>query len=293
MSSASGSSPAPPQRRTYQLGVNSFDRAASLLVSLLIMVGVTVGGLLIIFFARQAILSQIAIPVQPVSLGGGRSPDVPLGFARDLEPPGLEDAPELNEPQLQDTLATITESFNSSNAAVLSDEMIGNAAEAGRGSGLGDSRAVGTGGPGDYVREPDREVKFKPATLAEYAEYLDYFKFELGVFGGQDENVYYAFNLAKPQPDVRNAKPPDNRLRFLSAGTPLEGLDRQLVKKAGIGGRGRYVAQFCSPETEQILLGLEQQRAGKRTREQIKRTVFRVTHQGSEFEFSVEEQTYF
>ncbi|MEX2169302.1 MAG: hypothetical protein WD851_08325 [Pirellulales bacterium] len=288
--SAPSSSPAAPHRRHYQLGVNSYDRASSMLVSLLIMVGVTVGGLLIIYFARQLMLSQVAIPVQPVSLGG-RPPDAALGIARDIEPPGLEDAPDLNEPQLQDTLNTLTESLNSS-AALLSDEMIDNAAEAGRGSGLGDSRAVGAGGDGDYSRDPVREVKYKPATLAEYAEYLDYFKFELGVFGGQDDNVYYAYNLGKRQPDVRTAKPPDNRLLFLSAGTPLEGLDRQLVGKAGIGGRGRYVAQFCSPETEQILLGLEQQRAGERTREQIKRTVFRVTREGSEFQFSIEEQTY-
>jgi hypothetical protein len=287
----SDSTTSTPQRRTYQLAVNSYERAASLLVSLLIMVGVTVGGLLIVFFAREVILSEVAIPVQPVSLGGGRAPNTPLGLARDIEPPGLDDAPELNEPQLQETLATITESFSSS-GAVLSDEMIGNATQAGRGSGLGDSREVGTGGPGEYSREPDRELKFKPDTLAQYAQYLDYFKIELGVFGGPDGSVHYAYNLSKRQPDVRTAKPPDNRLRFLSAGTPLEGLDRQLVDKAGIGGRGRYVAQFCSPETEQLLLGLEQQHAGARQRDRIKRTVFRVSRQGASFEISVEAQTY-
>lgn len=285
------SSPTAPQRRTYQLAVNSYERAASLLVSLLIMVGFTVGGLLIVFFAREVILSEVAIPVQPISLGGGRAPDTPLGFARDIEPPGEEDAPELNEPQLQETLTTVTESF-SSNGAVLSDAIVGNATQSGRGSGLGDSREVGTGGPGDYVPEPDRELKFKPDTIAQYAQYLDYFKMELGVFGGPDGSVHYAYNFSKQQPDVRTAKPPDNRLRFLSAGTPLEGLDRQLVSKAGIARRGRYVAQFCSPETEQLLLRLEQQRAGSRQRDQIARTVFRVAAQGDGFEINVESQTY-
>jgi hypothetical protein len=291
MSSPTESIPTASQRRTHHLAVNSYERAASLLVSLLIMVGVTVGGLLIVFFAREVILSEIAIPVQPVALGGGRAPNTPLGFARDIEPPGEEDAPELDEPQLQETLALVTESF-SPNGAVLSEDIVGNAATSGRGSGLGDSREVGTGGPGEAVREPDRELKFKPDTIAQYAQYLDNFKMELGVFGSPDGEVHYAYNFSKTQPDVRTAKPPDNRLRFLSAGTPLEGLDRQLVNKAGIGRRGRYIAQFCSPEMEQLLLRLEQQQAGTRQRDQIRRTVFRVTVQGNAFNINVESQTY-
>jgi hypothetical protein len=70
-------------------------------------------------------------------------------------------------------------------------------------------------------------------------------------------------------------------------------LDRQLATKAGIADKGRIILQFFPPNTQAILFGLEQQKAGNRTREQVRRTVFRVTRKGPGFEFSVEEQSYY
>jgi hypothetical protein len=69
-------------------------------------------------------------------------------------------------------------------------------------------------------------------------------------------------------------------------------LDRQLAAKAGAADKGRIILQFYPPEAQAILEGLEKQRAGARKREEIRSTVFRVTHRGNSFEFSVEDQTY-
>jgi hypothetical protein len=69
-------------------------------------------------------------------------------------------------------------------------------------------------------------------------------------------------------------------------------LDRQLVTKAGIADKGPIVLQFYPAEAQNILYTLEQKHAGGRKPEQIRRTVFRVTHTGDRFEFSVEEQFY-
>lgn len=284
--------PPPPsvrreRERHYKLGVNSYDRVASLLVSLLIMVGVIVLGLVIVFFARKLYLAQI---VRPVGIADPRPDNAAKGFKQDMEPPGLEDAPDLIEPQLQDTLNTITESINAS-SAMPSDEVIDNPGEVGKGSGYGDSRASGAGGEGG--QEPAREIRFKPSNPAEYAKYLDHFKIELAVLG-RDNKVYYAYNLIKSQPDTRVGDPlKDNRLWMNSAGSPSAALDKQLVQKAGIAGRGSIILQFYPPETQAILFRLEQQKAGKKSLDQIKRTVFRVARQGNGFAFSVESQEYF
>ena len=69
-------------------------------------------------------------------------------------------------------------------------------------------------------------------------------------------------------------------------------LDRQLATKAGIAGKGQIILQFYPPKAQAILRNLEQKQAGARKPESIRGTVFRVTHTGKVFEFSVVEQSY-
>lgn len=76
------------QPSRYRLRVNSYDRASSLLVSLLIVASVTVAGLLIVYFARRLIVTQRAVPVTPVD-AAGRPADAAMGLKRDIEPPGI------------------------------------------------------------------------------------------------------------------------------------------------------------------------------------------------------------
>ena len=69
-------------------------------------------------------------------------------------------------------------------------------------------------------------------------------------------------------------------------------LDRQLAEKAGIAAKGPIILQFYPPEAQAILINLEQKQAGTRKPDTIRSTVFRVTHAGTNFEFSVADQTY-
>jgi hypothetical protein len=292
-----------------QLRVSAYDKVSSWLLSLLLITGITVGGLLFIYFTRQLIVKEVAIPVTPVSAGGGGTGGTPesAGAGSDLAPPGAEDAPELLEPQLRDTLSAVA-SVVATNSALLADESIEASREPGPGKGQGDSRrpgfgggsgggsgggigsgfGKGRGGPG----EPQREIRFEPADLAEYARWLDHFKIELGVLG-KDNKVHYAYNLSRPTPDVRTGDPVDEqRLYMNSAYGEFAPLDRQLVEKAGIADKGPIVLQFYPAETQAILYSLEQKHAGDRKPEAIRRTVFRVTTVGQGFEFSVEEQFY-
>jgi hypothetical protein len=279
----------PQSTSRYQLRVNSYDRVSSLLVSVLVITGITVVGLVIVYIARQLIKTQIAIPFKPVS-AAGRPADAAMGLKRDLEPPGIEEVPDLIEPQIQDTLSAVAAAV-ASRTALLSDEDIDSQLETGHGSGFGDNRQAGTG-VGGGPPEPRREIRFQAASLRQYAQWLDFFRIELGILG-HDNKVYYAYNLSRDKPSVRIGDPAqDTRLYMNSAETSFAALDRQLATKAGIAGKGEIILQFFPPETEAILLGLEQQRAGERKPEQIRHTVFRVTPVGDRFQFSVEEQSY-
>jgi type IV pilus assembly protein PilM len=277
-----------PTIPNYRLAVNSFDRISSLLVSLLIMIGAAVVALVIVYFARRLTAGQVAIPVKPVDVAS-RPADAAFGLKRDLEPPGIEDAPELDEPKLHDTLNSVANAV-SQRVAILSDENLDADSQPAKGKGLGDERMAGIGGEGDLLYEPQRQIRFEPQSNQEYARWLDFFGIELGVLG-RDNQVYYAYNLSQAKPDVRNGKPPqETRLYMNSAGTPLAILDNRLARKAGIARHGSIVLQFYPPEAQAILFGLEQQAAGDRKLDVIRRTVFRVNRKGKTFEFSVDEQ---
>jgi hypothetical protein len=273
----------------YELRVNLFDRVSSLLVALLVICTLTVGGLVIVYFTRRLIDTQQAIPFQPVS-AAGRPADAAMGLKHDLEPPGLEDVPDLLEPQLQDTLSALSRAV-AAKSALLSDEDIDSEMETGHGSGFGDNRRAGTG-PGSGPQEPRREIRFEPASLRQYAQWLDFFGIELGVLG-HDNRVYYAYNLSRDAPQVRVGDPTqDQRLYMNPADSAFADLDRRLAAKAGIADQGDIILQFFPLETQAILYGLERKHAGGRKPEQIRHTVFRVIAVADRFEFRVEEQSY-
>jgi type IV pilus assembly protein PilM len=277
-----------PGTPNYRLAVNSFDRVSSLLVSLLIMIGAAVVALVIVYFARKLTAAQVAIPVKPVDVAS-RPADAALGLKRDLEPPGIEDAPELNEPKLQDTLDSVANAI-SQRVAILSDENLDSDSQPAQGKGLGDERMPGIGGEGDILYEPQRQIRFDPQSSREYARWLDFFGIEIGVLG-RDNQIYYAYNFSQAKPDVRIGEPKqETRLYMNSASTPLAALDNRLAQKSGIARHGHIVLQFYPPKAQAILFALEQQAAGDRKLDVIRRTVFRVNRKGKTFEFSVDEQ---
>jgi hypothetical protein len=264
--------------------------------------------LVLVYVTRQFVLKDFSVPVTPVYTGGGGGTGGigPPGVGTDLEPPGMEDSTFAEQP-LEDTLSAITSAV-STKTAIISDDTIELGIEPVEGTGQGDRRTPGSGGgyggghgggigsgfgPGRGQREPQREIRFEPADLAEYARWLDFFKIELGVLG-EDNKVYYAYNLSRDQPSVRSGDPSqETRLYMNPTESMFAALDRQLATRAGIADKGRIILQFFPPETQAVLFGLEKQKAGDRTPEQIRRTVFRVTPKGGSFAFSVEEQSYY
>lgn len=313
-------SPTATKRRS-DLRVSAYDRVSSLLVAMLVISGLTVGGLLFLFFARQLVSQQVSIPVKSVTLprggGGGGSGDASLGTGGELElPADVMAEPEL---QIEDTLSAIAGAVEQRSPQLFSEQMemelappedarsvdvrrpgVGGAG-GGRGTGLGTGTGSGRGpglgggyGGGHGTREPDRQIVFEPENLLEYARFLDFFGIELGVLG-QDNKIYYAYNLSQKTPGVREGAPGDElRLYMNSSRGRFAALDLRLADRAGIADRGRIILQFYPEEAQGILYQLEQQRAEANGRkwENIDSTVFRVARSGERFEFTVQDQTY-
>jgi hypothetical protein len=278
----------------YRLRVSNYDRTASLLISLLVLVGLFVVGLVIVYVTMQLIDRTVAVPIS-LADSGGRPADAAMGIARDLEPPGVEEAPELTEPTLPETLSALAEAA-ANTQAVFDEISVASETEAGRGSGLGDSRQAGLGGDGTAERVPRWErwrIRYiEVESLDNYSRQLDFFGIELAVLG-KDNQVHYASDLSKKPPASRTGSPEDeSRLYFAWKDGKLRRSDERLLDRAGIETAGRPILQVFPREVESMLLDLEQKQAGNRDVNEIRQTVFKVEAITDGFRFAVAQQLY-
>ena len=280
--------------RKYELEVNTYDRTATLLIALLIMVGSAVAGVLVVFFATRQYPTIEPIPVVPVE---ATSPNANQGLADEPEPPGIEDAPDLSEPQLQDTLDALTAA--AMNDMILADQMLEAEKEAGKGRGLGDSRMPGPGGDGVVERVPRWErwkIRFEPESSAAFQAWLDQFGIRLGVFG-RDNLVHLAYDFQKGLKVESGTSQEYTAWGYtVPADGPMPQLANQLARKANIASKGPIVLLFYPFDVEAILYTMEKKYAEAhdvRDVNKLRSTIFTVIQENGRYAFQVIEQKYF
>jgi hypothetical protein len=271
-------SPPRPTRHGDLLKVSAYDRAASLLVALLVMVGLTVGMLTVIWittrvFTRPAAPEMFLVEEEP----GADMPDGPS-----INEPGLEEL-DLAQPDVQDTLAAVTDAVSTIAASLDAIET----AVSNRGSG-GDNRKRGGG---DHLPRWQRwEIRYLNTTLEAYAKQLEFFGIELAAMGGGRATVdYAAFPSGRPTARTLPPGEDDDRLYFIWQGGRFRDQDRSLLTKAGVDTSGRIICQFYPPAIENQLAVLEEQARGTRPLRDIRRTIFGVRAAGRSYEFYVVE----
>lgn len=285
---AKSTSAADSRRGSYQLQVNAYDRTATLLVSLLVLTGLAVAGLCVVFFAnkfRTRIEPIMVVPVEATSANANQ------GLAEEPEPPGVEEAPDLSEPQLQTALEAL--SAVSDTQAIVSDET----ADATAGEGLGDNRPIGPGGDGVIERVPRWErwkFRFEPKSMGDFTAWLDQYKIMVGVLG-RDNQVHVASEFSRGTPQVAAGGPEEYARygRTIPADGPMPALVRQLATRSGIADKGRYSLLFFPFEVEALLYSKEQEHSGGRSANEIRQTIFTVLERRGEYVFEVIDQKYF
>ncbi|MHB8970359.1 MAG: hypothetical protein ACYC3X_12800 [Pirellulaceae bacterium] len=284
------------QKKKIRMAVSAYDRAASWVIALNILLGCAVFLAFLFWLSKVMTFTrdeQATVVLVENIAGRG---DHAAGVARDVEPPGMEELPEEMAPQVEQLLEAVTTVV--STQATSLDTMQTTMLSSSAGTGLGDSRPPGPLGEGDDIipRSERWEIRYNSKSLAAYAEQLDYFQIELGAVGGGEKQVDYALYLKKKQPDVRQG-PGDAEKRLYMVWTTgaLKRFDQQLLDAAGIRTKGRVVVQFYPKTVEDNLASIEMEyasRNGKTSVKQIKQTVFAVRGQGAEFEYYVVSQVY-
>lgn len=284
------SSVAPLRIRTgeYGLTVTPYERVASLVVALLILVGLAVALLFVLWLTSRIFASNIAVPVtwEQIGDGGGLGGDTEL--ETDMEE--LVHEVEFEEPEFQDTLSTIADAV-AEKAALLEDPTFSDQAGMTKGGPGGDGRSAGFG-PGRPGKPRHWEVTFLEGnTSRTYARQLDFFQIELGVLL-PGNRVEYARNVSKDKPDRRSG-PADEEKRYYLTWQKggLKEADLELLGKAGISAGDRPIIKFIPRELEMQLMELEKKRAGK-NENRIRATYFAIRPKGNGYEFYVRDQTY-
>jgi hypothetical protein len=265
------------------------------LVSLLILIGCAVGIMFIIWLTMTLVFKQSAVPIKLVENAAGRG-DNPPGFERDMLAPGMEEMPELAEPQLEAALEAVTDAVSSVAASTDVLNTASSVTSKGEG-GRGDSRPPGPEGEGDNIipRWERWEVRWISSGIPAYARQLDFFKIELGAAGGSAK-MDYAANLGAGSPKRRDGLSKDEKRLFMTwKGGTLQQFDKTLLGRAGIGTNGRIMFQFYPEEVEDRLAWIEKVNADKQGHLSVKeylKTIFGVRSKGREYEFYVAEQRF-
>ena len=267
----------------------TYDKVASMLISLLILGGVVVLILFGLWLSSQIFRRPLAVPVSLVPVGDGAGFGDGDAFDPNVVDPG--DLFEQDEQTLQDSFESVA-SIIAAQVAVFSDVSPFDEALLTSGGKRGDGRTQGEGFGKAGGRQRRWEFVFERGiTVPQYARMLDLLGIELGVLapGGA---VIYASNLAAVQPTVREGATIDEKRYYLTwAKSDTDAADRELLEKAGIPDRGGPVLKFLSPTLELALEKQEREKAGSRA-DDVRITSFGVKRQGDAPRFFVLDQTY-
>jgi hypothetical protein len=280
-----------PNLRTYGLRVSPYERVASMVISLLVLVGMSVLTMLILWLTSKIFATQAAVPVALQDIGTGEGG--PMG-GMELDAPMAEELgmpSDLEEPALETTLQAIDTAVASQqalldNPALTDDEL------SGQGGSTGDGRGFGRGsGSGGFGRARHWEVRFfEGNTLESYARQLDFFRIELGVLMPGNQ-VTYVSELSSANPRQRTGQADQEDRYYLTWLTgELEQADRALLEKAGVAYRPP-VLKFLERKLEGQLAAMEQTRAGREA-DNVRATYFGVLPEGRGYKFYIIDQTY-
>lgn len=277
------------ERQRFQ--VTPYDRASSLLIAMLILVGLSVVGMFAIWLTNRVYVPNVTVPVETENVGG--SEDGSLGEGQELGVPEEEMLAEtdLAEPQLQETVAMITDALADQLAnlddPLLNAELEASARQQGDRKGSSAPLGSGEGTGGGFARAQRWRIQFDNTTLSAYARQLDAFGIELAAI--RPGRVEYAWGFSgggKPQRRVAEADAQEERLYMSWQGGTLQQFDMQLLQAAGIDPRGKIVVQFYPEAVENRLAQLERSFANREAN-QIRRTTFGIRMTNGQADFYV------
>ncbi len=278
----------PRPNLSVETGVSAYDLLNSMLIASIIIFGFLVAMLFLIWLTTAFDFSKRRAPLTlEVSEPGDEKPK---GVADDILEPGVEEFPELEIPQLANSLESVTDAVSLVRSAL--DKRSGDAAQMGKGSGFG-SREGGPGlGIGDNIPEHKRWIiNYESENIDAYAEQLSFFNIDIGVIPVDSSNDIWRVHDVGGAPSVvkTNRAAENETLRFAHKKLRMQRWDQILARRQGVELDDTIVAQFYPEDTRQLIRQAELdalQAAGKKVSD-VRNTTFKVVPTDDGYVFSV------
>ncbi|HVC94806.1 MAG TPA: hypothetical protein VND64_14000 [Pirellulales bacterium] len=279
--------------------VSLYERIASMLLALLILVGSVAFCLLVAWLSRRVFYAPPSKPTDwhIEQVDGGTSDGI-VGESMQMDSPTHHDINQesnIVEPAVQDTLiallGTVSDSPADFDESAITETNVETDQRGARqtGDGRRPGRGDGTGRPG-IPPQTRWEIRFDEGSTVEgYARILDFFHIELGILNGAGQ-VVYVTNLTKAKPDTRTGTSKNEMRLYMSwRRGKMKEADDELLRRAGVP-TGKQVLQFYPEPVEQTLLNLEEAFRGRKA-DTIRKTRFGIRKVGNGYEFYVTDQT--
>lgn len=275
--------------------VSAYDKVNVTLQVLLLMIGLGVGLMLMIWltshFKWRTPLA--AVEISEEMLEGEEGEKAPEGVAEDFFEPGVEEFPDVETPQLMDALEAVTNAVSSVRAN--NAFMDGDAAEMGKGRGLGHKRGGGGGGNGVIPEAKRWRIEYTAPDLDTYSKQLSAFQIDVGSIVKDNNDVFRLRDPAGARQVINSSRASEEKVLYFGHQKPkLRQWDERLLRKANVPYSNSLVVQFYPESTRVILRGLEKQRLeqNQRNLKQVKNTIFRLQTGTKGPEFIVVDQIY-
>ena len=237
----------------HSMQTERVDQVSSLLLSLILLFGLSVVVLGILFSLGNAVQEE-SIRSGPIDVGQGGDGK---NFEQGLDVPTTEEVSQLSEPTAEQAIALATEVVSNVAGSFEGLESATNANLSGDGGhGRRNSGGEGNGsGGGGTPRNERWMLKFTARDKRNYARQLESFKIKIGAIGGGIATVDTLSNVASA-PTLKSGAPKEFRgvLYFMSTNTNvLEQYEKQMLQAAGVPIAGRQILKFIPDETEELL----------------------------------------
>jgi hypothetical protein len=261
---------------TRSLQPTRYDRAASLLITTLILIGTSVAVLVFLWLGTRPDLPNRRTVVKP----GGTSGEKIASELSELDMPQFS---ELSQLAIAEPIVELS--------TLLSRDSITAASTIDIGGPPSESRNPGPPLPPDTLPRWERwEIRYEASNLQGYARQLNFFGIELGAVG-RKPLVDYASHFTDASPATRSGSGSDEKRLYLTwRGGRLEAMDRELLANAGVDVAGRTLMQFYPQNVEDTLARIELEHTKDGRVDKLRKTVFGVRRSTDGYEFFVIEQ---
>jgi hypothetical protein len=269
-----------PRGEVRKLEVSRFDRVSSALWALIIIFAILASLVVLMWLgmreqkAKQTAVATVSKPIQEIG---------PLGIGEDQEDPGVEDFYEVETSQLADAVEALTNLPTTMRSLLANVD--GDSPQMGKGRGLGNRR----GGRPPTGNAERWSIEYESDRYRTYLDQLSFFGIEIGFVSKTTERVELVSNL-NATPQVRpTTKEAESRAYFVHQNAKLRNWDLRLGVEVGVKVGDKIPVQFYSNSVMGRLEQLENAELARRnlTVPQVKRTLFKVRPNGSDYEYYV------